>query len=354
MEIVKIDKSRISEVNFSNLIFGEEFTDHMFTCDYIEGKWINPKIVPYKKLKMDPSSSVLHYGQSVFEGMKAYKDGNDEVFMFRPEENFKRLNKSAKRLSIPEFPKKYFFNALEILLNFDKEWIIPGIGNSLYIRPFVFANQSGVQASPANKYKFLIICTPVKAYYSDKVNVLIAEKYSRAASGGVGYAKAAGNYAAQFYPTSLAQKQGYEQIIWTDANNHEYLEEAGTMNIFFRIGDNLITAPNNDRILDGVTRKSIIELCAYLKINIEVRPISVKELLSAHKDNSLKEIFGSGTAVVILPIKGFSYKNVHYNIPESKDPKSEFLKKKIMDIQYNIGEDPFKWRYKLPKLTFPK
>jgi len=354
MEIVKIDKSRISEVNFSNLIFGEEFTDHMFTCDYIEGKWINPKIVPYKKLKMDPSSSVLHYGQSVFEGMKAYKDVNDEVFMFRPENNFERLNKSAKRLSIPEFPKKYFFNALEILLNFDKEWIIPGIGNSLYLRPFVFANQSGVQASPANKYKFLIICTPVKAYYSDKVNVLIAEKYSRAASGGVGYAKAAGNYAAQFYPTSLAQKQGYEQIIWTDANNHEYLEEAGTMNIFFRIGDNLITAPNNDRILDGVTRKSIIELCTYLKINIEVRPISVKELLSAHKDNSLKEIFGSGTAVVILPIKGFSYKNVHYNILESKDPKSEFLKKKIMDIQYNIGEDPFKWRYKLPKLTFPK
>ena len=354
MEIVKIDKSRISEVNFSNLIFGEEFTDHMFTCDYIEGKWINPKVVPYKKLKMDPSSSVLHYGQSVFEGMKAYKDGNDEVFMFRPENNFERLNKSAKRLSIPEFPKKYFFNALEILLNFDKEWIIPGIGNSLYLRPFVFANQSGVQASPANKYKFLIICTPVKAYYSDKVNVLIAEKYSRAASGGVGYAKAAGNYAAQFYPTSLAQKQGYEQIIWTDANNHEYLEEAGTMNIFFRIGDNLITAPNNDRILDGVTRKSIIELCAYLKITIEVRPISVKELLSAHKDNSLKEIFGSGTAVVILPIKGFSYKNVHYNIPESKDPKSEFLKKKIMDIQYNIGEDPFKWRYKVPKLTFPK
>ena len=354
MEIVKIDKSRISEVNFSNLIFGEEFTDHMFTCDYIEGKWINPKIIPYKKIKMDPSSSVLHYGQSVFEGMKAYKDVNDEVFMFRPENNFERLNKSAKRLSIPEFPKKYFFNALEILLNFDKEWIIPGIGNSLYLRPFVFANQSGVQASPANKYKFLIICTPVKAYYSDKVNVLIAEKYSRAASGGVGYAKAAGNYAAQFYPTSLAQKQGYEQIIWTDANNHEYLEEAGTMNIFFRIGDNLITAPNNDRILDGVTRKSIIELCTYLKINIEVRPISVKELLSAHKDNSLKEIFGSGTAVVILPIKGFSYKNVHYNIPESKDPKSEFLKKKIMDIQYNIGEDPFKWRYKLPKLTFPK
>ena len=354
MEIVKINKSRISKVNFSNLIFGEEFTDHMFTCDYVEGKWINPKIVPYEKLKMDPSSSVFHYGQSVFEGMKAYKDGNNEVFMFRPEENFKRLNKSAKRLSIPEFPKKYFFNALEILLNFDKEWIIPGIGNSLYIRPFVFANQAGVQASPANKYMFLIICTPVKAYYSNKVNVLIAEKYSRAASGGVGYAKAAGNYAAQFYPTSLAQKQGYEQIIWTDANNHEYLEEAGTMNIFFRIGDTLITAPNNDRILDGVTRKTIIEICEYLKINIEVRPISVKELLLAHNDNSLKEIFGSGTAVVILPIKSFSYKNVHYNIPESKDPKSGFLKKKIMDIQYNIGEDPFKWRYKIPKLTFSK
>ena len=354
MEIIKSNKSRISKVDFSNLTFGEEFTDHMFTCDYIDGKWINPKIVPYEKLEMDPSSSVLHYGQSVFEGMKAYKDSNGEVFMFRPEENFKRLNISAKRLSIPEFPKKYFFEALEILLNYDKEWIIPGIGNSLYIRPFVFANQAGVQASPANKYKFLIICTPVKAYYSENVNVLIAEKYSRAANGGVGFAKAAGNYAAQFYPTSLAQKKGYEQIIWTDANNHEYLEEAGTMNIFFRIGDNLITAPNNDRILDGVTRKSIIDLCNYLKINVEIRPISIKELLSSYHNKSLKEIFGSGTAVVILPIKSFNYKNIHYDLRNNKDPQSELLKKKIMDIQYNIGEDPFNWRYKVPMLTFSK
>ena len=333
MEIVKIDKSRISEVNFSNLPFGEEFTDHMFVCDFEKGKWINPKIIPYEELIMDPSSSVLHYGQSVFEGMKAYKDDKDQVFMFRPEENFKRLNNSAKRLSIPEFPKKYFFEALEVLLNFDKEWIIPGIGNSLYIRPFIFANQACLQASPANKYKFLIICTPVKAYYSDKVNVLIAEKYSRAASGGVGFAKASGNYAAQFYPTSLAQKKGYEQIIWTDANNHEYLEEAGTMNIFFRIGDYLITAPNNDRILDGVTRKSIIKLCEFLKIKIQIRPIKVRELLTSHKNNSLKEIFGSGTAVVILPIKSFSYKNTHYDIIDQKNPVSEYLKRKITDIQ---------------------
>jgi branched-chain amino acid aminotransferase len=351
MKIVKIHKSRISEVNFLNLTFGEEFTDHMFVCDYEKGKWINPKIIPYEEFKMSPSSSVLHYGQSIFEGMKAYKDGENQVFMFRPEENFKRLNKSAKRLSIPEFPKNYFFEALEILLNIDKNWIIPGIGNSLYIRPFVFANQASVQASPANKYKFLIICTPVKAYYSNKVNVLIAEKYSRAANGGVGFAKAAGNYAAQFYPTSLAQKKGYEQIIWTDANNHEYLEEAGTMNIFFRIGEDLITAPNNDRILDGVTRKSIIELCEYSKIKIQVRPITIKELLTAHKDNSLKEIFGSGTAVVILPIKSFSYKNIHYKLFDQKDPISEHLKKKITDIQYNISKDPFKWRYKLPNLT---
>ena len=256
MNTILAQKSKISNIDFDNLNFGEIFTDHMFVCDFINGKWSTPEILPYQSIQLDPSTSVFHYGQAVFEGMKAYKDDEDRVWLFRPDQNFERINKSSKRLSIPEFPKEYFFEGLEKLLAIDKDWIRKGVGNSLYIRPFVFASQAGVQATASNAYKFIIICSPVASYYaSGDVYVQVAEKYSRAASGGVGYAKAAGNYAAQFYPTSLALKEGYQQIIWTDANNHEFLEEAGTMNIFFRINDNLITTPISDRILDGVTRK---------------------------------------------------------------------------------------------------
>ena len=198
---------------------------------------------------------------------------------------------------------------METLLNLDQEWIKPGIGNSLYVRPFCYASQAGVQASASNEYTFIIICAPVKSYYSSELNVLIAEHYSRAASGGVGFAKAAGNYAAQFYPTALALEKGYQQIIWTDAKSHRYLEEAGTMNIFFRINDTLVTAPTSDRILDGITRKSVIDIAKSLTISVEERQISVTELLSAFNDNSLKEIFGSGTAVVVSPINSFGYKD---------------------------------------------
>jgi branched-chain amino acid aminotransferase len=282
--------------------------------------------------------------------MKAFKDNNGDVYMFRPEENFIRFNKSSKRLCIPEFPKEYFFNGLEKLLYIDRDWIKPGKGNSLYIRPFVISSQNGVQAAPSNKYKFMIICTPVKSYYSGKINVLIEQKFSRAASGGVGYAKAAGNYAAQFYPTDLAQKKGYQQIIWTDSNNHDYLEEAGTMNIFYRINDTLITTPNNDTILDGITRKSVIKICKFLGIKIEVRSFSVNELIEAQNNKTLKEIFGAGTAVVILPISGFSFNETHYEIIDPEKSTATMLKDKIMDIQYNLSEDPFGWRYKVPSI----
>ena len=261
MKITHAQESKIKNVDFDNLSFGEIFTDHMFVCDYKDGQWSTPEIMPYQPIQMDPSSSVFHYGQAVFEGMKAYKDDADGVWLFRPEQNFARINKSSERLSMPEFPKEFFFEGLEKLLDIDKEWIKKGAGNSLYVRPFVFASQAGVQASASNAYKFMIICSPVASYYSGgEVHVQVAEKYSRAAAGGVGYAKAAGNYAAQFYPTTLAQKEGFQQIIWTDANTHEYLEEAGTMNIFFRINDTLITTPTSDRILDGITRKSILQL----------------------------------------------------------------------------------------------
>jgi branched-chain amino acid aminotransferase len=297
---------------------------------------------------LDPSTSVFHYGQAVFEGMKAYKDDEDRVWLFRPDQNFERINKSSKRLSIPEFPKEYFFEGLEKLLAIDKDWIRKGVGNSLYIRPFVFASQAGVQATASNAYKFMIICSPVASYYaSGDVYVQVAEKYSRAASGGVGYAKAAGNYAAQFYPTSLALKEGYQQIIWTDANNHEFLEEAGTMNIFFRINDTLITTPISDRILDGVTRKSILKIAEYSGIKTEVRPLSIDELISSKKEGSLKEIFGAGTAVVVSPIKGFGYQNKKYTLDDVDESFASLLKEKIVNIQYNIAEDPFDWRYEV-------
>ena len=344
MKINKIKQSKINQIDFDSIAFGQHFTDHMFICRYKEGKWQNPEIQPYAPITLDPSASVLHYGQAIFEGMKAFKDEENKVWLFRPEENFLRLNKSAVRLQIPEFPESYFFEGLSQLLNLDQEWIQPGEGNSLYIRPFIFANQATVQASASQEYLFLIICSPVKSYYNGgEINVLVAEKFSRAADGGVGYAKAAGNYAAQFYPTSLALKDGFQQIIWTDASSHEYLEEAGTMNIFFRINDTLITAPVSDRILDGVTRKSIIKLAEHKGIKVEERPIKVDEIKEAHSQGVLQEIFGSGTAVVVLPINSFSHQGKTYTLPETT-PLALTLKEELVAIQYNKSEDHFGWR----------
>jgi len=320
MNVTRVKKSKINSVDFKNIVFGKIFTDHMFYCNYRDGKWQTPEITPYKPLTLDPSSSVLHYGQAVFEGMKAFKDNNGLLWLFRPEENFKRINLSAKRLQIPEFPESFFFKGLKSLLKLDQDWVKPGTENSLYIRPFVFASQPSVQAS-----------------------VLIAEEYSRAASGGVGFAKAAGNYAAQFYPTSEALKKGFQQIIWTDSNNHEYLEEAGTMNIFFKIDGTLVTSPTNDRILDGITRKSIIAIAKNDGIQVEERPIKVSELKKAHDDGLLEEIFGTGTAVVVLPIHGFSHQGKSYSL-SLETPLALQLKEKLVGIQYNSHEDPFNWR----------
>ena len=348
MKITVAQESKINTVDFDNLEFGEIFTDHMFVCDYADGKWKTPEILPYQPIQMDPSSSVFHYGQAVFEGMKAYKDDADGVWLFRPDQNFNRINKSSERLSMPAFPEKFFFEGLEKLLNLDKEWIKKGTGNSLYVRPFVFASQAGVQATASNAYKFMIICSPVSSYYSGgEVHVQVAEKFSRAASGGVGFAKAAGNYAAQFYPTSLALEEGFQQIIWTDASTHEYLEEAGTMNIFFRINDTLITTPTSDRILDGVTRKSVLQLAEHLEIKTEVRPVTIHELISSKENGSLKEIFGAGTAVVVSPIKGFGYQNKRYILDDLANSYASLLKEQIVDIQRNAIEDPFGWRHEV-------
>tara|TARA_B110000240_G_scaffold60323_1_gene68705 strand:- start:1012 stop:2067 length:1056 start_codon:yes stop_codon:yes gene_type:complete len=347
IEIKHIEKSKIASVDFNNLPFGSVYSDHMLTCTFKDGKWQEPIITPFEPISLDPSAKIFHYGQSIFEGMKAYKDTEGTTLLFRPLENFKRLNKSAERLVIPQIPEEVFMSGLKALLKVDEAWIPTNEGSSLYIRPFMFASGNGFHASPADEYKFMICTAPSGAYFAGKVKVLIEEKYARAANGGVGFAKAGGNYAAQFYPTQLAIEKGYNQVIWTDDNTHEYIEEAGAMNIFVRINDTLITSPTNDRILDGITRKSIIKIAEDLKIDVEVRKISVSEVIAAAHSGSLKEMFGTGTAAVISPISGFGYQEKDYDLPELDKPFAALLKKAITDIQTNKTEDPYGWRIKL-------
>jgi len=347
IKIEKTKESKISSVDFNNLKFGSVYSDHMLVCDYKNGAWQSPEIIPYQPLSLDPASKIFHYGQSIFEGMKAYKDEEGQAWLFRPLDNYNRLNISARRLCIPEIPESFFMEGLTSLINLEKDWIPTTTGSSLYIRPFILASGLGLHASPADEYKFLICCAPSGAYFSGKVKVLIEEKYSRSANGGVGFAKAGGNYAGQFYPTQLAIKKGYDQVVWTDDNTHEYIEEAGAMNIFMRIGDTLITGPTSDRILDGITRKSILEIATNEGIKTEVRKITVSEVVEAAKSGALKEMFGAGTAAVISPIAGFGYKDSDYELPELENSYAQLLKKRITDIQYNRAKDSYGWRYKV-------
>ena len=347
IEIISAASSKINEVDFENLTFGNVFTDHMLVCDYKDGAWQKPVIEPYAPFMIDPSSKVFHYGQAIFEGMKAFKDNQDDVWLFRPDENFNRFNKSAKRMAMPEVPEDVFMGGLHRLLEIEKEWVKKGKGNTLYIRPFMIATGHGVIAAPSQSYRFMIILSPARAYYSGEVKVVIAEHFSRAANGGIGAAKAAGNYSAQFYPTKLANEQGYQQIIWTDDATHTKLEEAGTMNVFFRINDTIYTAPTSERILDGVTRKSVIELAIRENIKVEVRSVLVDELIAAAKDGSLKEIFGAGTAAVINPIVGFGYKDEYFELPKIENPIALEIKEKLTNIQYKLTEDTFGWTIKI-------
>ena len=344
IEVQRVEKSKIDSVDFNNLPFGSVYSDHMLECNFIDGKWQTPVIKPYAPISLDPAAKIFHYGQSIFEGMKAYKDKNANTFLFRPLDNHKRLNISAERLVIPTVPEAIFMDGLKKLLEIDNAWIPTNEGSSLYIRPFMFASGLGFHASPANAYKFIICTAPSGAYFGGKVKVLIEEKYARAANGGVGFAKAGGNYAAQFFPTQLALEKGYNQVIWTDDNTHEYIEEAGAMNIFIRINDTLITSPTSDRILDGITRKSIIQIAKDLDISVEVRKISVSEVIAAAKNDTLKEMFGAGTAAVISPIAGFGYQENDYDLPELENSFATLLKKTITDIQTNKVEDPYGWR----------
>lgn len=353
MIIQKTTKTRLENFDPENFSFGNTFIDHMVICEYEDGKWGDVRLVPYGPLEFTPAMMGVNYGQACFEGMKAYKDKDGQVFLFRVDKNFERINKSAERLAIPQIPKEVFIEGLMALCDVDRDWIPYGEDVSLYLRPVVFATEEALKARISSKYMFAIVATPVKSYYTEPVAVKIADYYSRAASGGVGYAKAAGNYAASFYPTKLAIEEGYEQVIWTDDATHTKLEESGTMNVFVRINDVIYTPKISDKILNGVTRDSFIQLAEAKGIEVVVDDILVEDILNAHKNGTLREIWGVGTAVVVNQFKAVGYKDQHYELPRlsPEDSFAAILKKDLVSIQTNKTEDPFGWRVLVEKVN---
>ena len=351
MIIQKTTDSRLAGFDPQNFSFGNTFIDHMVICEYENGKWGDVKVVPYGPLPFSPAMMGVNYGQACFEGMKAYKDQNDDVFLFRVEKNFERINKSAKRLAMPEVTEEMFVEGLKALVDIDRGWIPQGEGMSLYIRPLIFATEEALKARVSEKYMFAIVATPAKTYYAEPVAVKISDYYSRAASGGVGSAKAAGNYAASFYPTQLANDEGFDQIIWTDDATHTKFEESGTMNVFVRINDTIYTPETSDKILDGVTRDSFLQLAKKRGIEVVIGDIKVADVGAAHKDGSLKEVWGVGTAVVTNTFKALGYEGnrLDLEVLSQEDSYALTLKKDLVDIQTNQTEDPFGWRVLVDK-----
>jgi len=332
----------------SNLGFGTYFTDHMFNMDYNQKQgWHNPRIEPYGPIEMDPSTMVLHYGQAIFEGLKAYKTESGEINLFRPEDNLKRLNRSGNMLCIPELDEKFILDALRTLLDIEKEWVPAEAGTSLYIRPTIIATDPYIGLRSSNTYRFFIILSPVGAYYPegfDPVKIWVTTEYVRAVRGGVGAAKTAGNYAASLYATELAHKEGYTQVMWLDGVELKYVEEVGSMNIFFVIGDELITPELNRSILSGITRDSVIKLAKSWGIKVVERKISIDEIYKAHAGGGLKEVFGSGTAAVISPVGTIKFAGKEITIGDGNvGPLASKLFSNLMDIQYGKADDPFQW-----------
>ena len=348
MKITKTIQSKIENTDFDNLSFGKCFSDHMFSISYKNNKWQNPEILPYGPLSLNPGTHVFHYGQAIFEGMKAYKNEQGETLLFRPHENIKRLNRSADRMCMPRIDEDIFMQGLKTLLEIDKNWIPNSDSMSLYIRPFMIADSEFIRATPASEFKFIIITSPTSTYYSGKTNLKIEQKYARSVVGGTGFAKAAGNYAAAFAPTKKAQNEGFTQIIWTDAISHEYIEECGTMNIMFRIDDKIITPKLSDSILGGITRDSIITIAKQKGIMVEERRISVSEIIEKYNNGRIKEAFGVGTAVTLNPIDSITFKDMVIDIKVlEQDSFATILKKELLDIQYGKIEDINGWTFKV-------
>ncbi len=338
-------QSRLSQVDFNNLKFGQIMSDHMLVAEYDNGEWVDVSIVPYGELSISPSMSALHYGQAIFEGIKAYKYADGTVSIFRPDKNWERFNKSATRLQMPEVPEGIFLDGLKQLLAIDRDWVPSREGTSLYIRPFMFGTESALGVHPSISYKFIVITCPVGAYYSKPISLKVETHYTRAAEGGVGFSKNAGNYALALYPTQLANNEGYDQIMWTDAREHKYIEEAGTANLIFRIGDTIIT-PHGDTILHGVTRRTIMELAEKWGFKAEQRKVSVQELIDGIKAGRVSEAFAAGTAATITHIDRIGFEGQDYTLPPVEGRE---FSNKVLDylnqLRYGKVEDPFGWNF---------
>ena len=343
VELVK--NSRISEVDFNDLVFGRNISDHMFVADYIDGEWRDCRIMPYGPLPMSPAIMALHYGQAIFEGMKANKDEKTgEPMLFRPEVHLDRINRSAERMAMPTIPEEIFMESLHALLDIDRDWIPQFEGSALYMRPHMFAIDSTLGVKASDSYRYVVMTSPVGPYYPKPIKLLVAEKYVRAFPGGVGFVKAAGNYGATLAPAAQAKKDGFDQILWMDGHEFKYLQECGTMNIMCVIGDTVVTPNLTDTILAGITRDSLIHIMKDLGIKVEERPISIQEVLEAHKNGMLKEMFGTGTAAVVSHVSDFSYKGEIYHLPALEERKIAPAVKKILeDYKKGLHPDKFNW-----------
>jgi branched-chain amino acid aminotransferase len=348
ISIRKAERSKLQDLSLENLPFGKFFTDHMLEADFENGEWKNIEIKPYQPLLMSPSLAALHYGQAIFEGIKAYKDAEDNAYIFRPQDNYKRFNISAQRMQMPTVPEELFMEGMRQLIELDKNWIPNKKDHSLYIRPFMFSSDELIGVRPSDTYKFMIILSPTGPYYSTPMRIYVEEKYVRASPGGVGYAKAAGNYGAAMFATAEAKKKGYDQVLWMDAVDHEYVQECGTMNVFFIIGNTAIT-PDLDQgtILDGVTRQSAITLLKEMGFTVEERPLSIHDIIDAYKAGLLYEVFGTGTAATISLIKELRYKDFEMKFDVDSWKTAPTIKKWLTDIREGRREDKYNWMQKI-------
>ncbi len=344
----KAERSKLQELNMDNLPFGRYFSDHMLEADYENGEWKNIEIKPYQPLLMNPSVAALHYGQAIFEGIKAYRDKDGNAFIFRPLDNYKRFNISAERMQMPQVPEDLFMEGMRQLVALDKNWIPAKEDHSLYIRPFMFSSDEVIGVRPSETYKFMIILSPTGPYYNEPMRIYVEEKYVRAVPGGVGYAKAAGNYGAAMYATAQAKQKGYDQVLWTDAFEHKYVQEIGTMNVFFVIGDTVIT-PGLElgTILDGVTRQSTITLLKEMGFKVEEKRLSIDEIIEAYKAGLLYEVFGTGTAATISMIKELRYKDYIMKFDVANWKTAPTVKKWLTDIRESRREDKYGWMVKV-------
>ena len=345
IKINKTERSRVSDVDWDNLPFGKVFSDHMLVMDYADGEWKEAEIVPFESIQMHPATSAIHYGQSIFEGMKANKAENGDVLIFRPDMNAKRFIESCDRMCMPIIPEETFVSLIEKVVDLDRSWIPDRPGYSLYIRPFMFATDSFIGIKPSDTYKFIIFTCPVGAYYTQPVNVKIEEFYTRAAQGGVGRAKTAGNYAASLYPAKLAQEEGFHQLIWTDAAEHKYIEESGTMNIVFEIDGKLVTPSEEmDTILRGVTKRSVVEIAQHWGVEVEERKITVEEIVQALREGKVTDAFGAGTAATIAQVAKIGFRGELFELPSIESRTlSNKISTYLSDLKSGKIEDEMNW-----------